>query len=145
MDIVGDGDQRGALEELVKDQQLTEVVHFHGFQQNTELPRFLATSSCFLFQTDFDIWGLVLNEAMASGVPCISSSNAGASIDLIEEGKTGFVLDFADTDALVTKIEYVLDNPKEMEEMGKRTQNFMEENVNLEQAAAKIIEAIPRQ
>lgn len=53
-------------------------------------------SHCFLFQTDFDIWDLVLVEAMSAGLPCISSIHAGATHDLIKDGVTGFAMNLSE-------------------------------------------------
>src|SRR3989344_6447712 len=64
LDIVGDGNDMGRLKQYVQENDLVERVRFHGFRQKQELPAFFANSACFLFQTDFDIWGLVLVEAM---------------------------------------------------------------------------------
>jgi len=60
LDIIGDGDDKPNLEKFVQMNSLSEIVHFHGFKQKSELPAYLAGSAGFLFQTDFDIWGLVL-------------------------------------------------------------------------------------
>jgi glycosyltransferase involved in cell wall biosynthesis len=142
LDIVGDGPERGSLEGFVREKSIEKFVVFHGFKQKFELPQFLARSSCFLFQTDFDIWGLVLNEAMAAGIPCIASVNAGATHDLIREGETGFAADFSDSEKVVEKICWILDHPKEALIMGKKASDFITKNAGLNNSAKGFMDAI---
>ena len=142
LDIIGDGESLEELKYLVNNNGLEEKVLFHGFQQKKELPSFLALSNCFLFQTDFDIWGLVLNEAMAAGIPCLSSINAGATEDLIEEGVTGFKVNFAKSSQVGEKINWILNNPTEMEKLGKNASNFIASNYSLSKCAELIISRI---
>ncbi len=142
LDVVGDGDERHALESFARDHGLESAVKFHGFKQKSELPELIAGASGFLFQTDFDIWGLVLVEAMACGVPCIASPNAGATEDLVEEGVTGLVADFNDTQAAVSKINWLLENPLAARQMGERGLRLIEQRASLECSAAAFADKI---
>ncbi len=67
---------------------------------------------CFRLQRDTNIWGLVLVEAMSAGLPCISSIYAGATHDLIKDGVTGFAMDFSETEEVVDKVNWILENPE---------------------------------
>jgi len=142
LDIIGEGSSRADLEKYVNENELSSIVRFIGFKQKDELPSFFASSNGLIFQTDFDIWGLVLNEAMAAGILCISSINAGATIDLIEDGVNGFALDFNDTEDVAKKIKFIIDNPKKSYEMGQRAAEFIRTKANLEIAANGFIEAL---
>ncbi|MDQ3050633.1 MAG: glycosyltransferase family 4 protein [Bacteroidota bacterium] len=135
VDILGEGISRRDLEKFVNDNKLNKCVTFYGFRQKEELPSFFAKSSGFLFQTGFDIWGLVLNEAMAAGLPCLASPNAGATFDLIKEGETGFVVDFDNRELAAQKIMWLIDHKSEALAMGKRGAGFIMEEVNLMKAA----------
>jgi len=142
LDLVGDGEDRAALEAYVQQESLEAFVRFHGYQQKEALPAFLARSRCLLFQTDFDIWGLVLAEAMAAGVPCLASTNAGATQDLVKEGETGFAVDFADTEQALQKIRWILNHPAAAADIGDRARAFIAEQVNMERSAAGFVEAL---
>ncbi len=142
LDIIGDGDDKLMLEAYVNENNLQEVVKFHGFVQKGQLPDFLAVSDCFLFQTDFDIWGLVLNEAMAAGLPVISSVNAGATVDLIEEGKTGFKINFDESEKVIEKINWILNNQQQAEEVGINASRFISQEVNIQISAKGFFDAI---
>lgn len=142
LDIVGDGESREELENFTKDHQLTECVEMHGFRQKEELPAFLARATAFLFQTDFDIWGLTLNESMAAGLPCVCSVNAGAATDLIDEGKTGWIVDYRNTELVTEKLNYLLDYPEEARLMGIHARQKIETTATLATSAAGFLEAI---
>jgi len=141
LDIIGDGISLQELKSFVEQNQLNDVIAFHGFRQKNELPAFFANSRGLLFQTDFDIWGLVLNEAMAAGVPCLASPNAGATYDLIEEGRTGFVVDFTNTQLVAQKIEWLIDHPKEAAQIGKNGADYIKEKVTISHAAKGFLDA----
>lgn len=86
--FVGDGPLRGSLERTA--QEHGRYVHFAGFRNQTELPAFYQIADALVLPSAAETWGLVVNEAMACGVPCITSDGVGCSSDLIEEGVTGF-------------------------------------------------------
>lgn len=68
-------------------------VVFAGFRQIGELPSFYAGAGAFVHPALEEPWGLVINEAMASGLPVLSSRNVGAAEELVVEDKTGFLFD----------------------------------------------------
>ncbi len=142
LDLIGDGEEKSVLEQKVKEWDLESKVVFHGFLQKNELPQFFAKSSAFLFQTDFDIWGLVLNEAMAAGVPCLASVNAGATFDLIEDGQTGFVCNYNDIDSVVAKIDHLLDHPEDVSRISKNAVKFIRDQASLSVSAQGFVNAI---
>jgi glycosyltransferase involved in cell wall biosynthesis len=140
--ILGDGSDRIKLEGMVKEKNLSSRIIFHGFVQKKELPQHFASGKIFLFQTDFDIWGLVLNEAMAAGIATLSSVNAGATFDLITEGKTGFATDYTDPKSVLEKINFLLDNPEMAEVIGKNAQVAIEQQASIKTSATGFIKCI---
>lgn len=142
LDIVGDGSDRDNLENYVQEHKLHSYVLFHGYKQKQELTQYLCRSNCFLFQTDFDIWGLVLNEAMAAGVPCIASTEAGSSYDLIKEGETGFTADYRNTKDVLKKINFLLDNPEKAKEMGQNARKFIAANASIKISSRGFVNAV---
>lgn len=142
LDILGDGDERKMLEDRVSQNGINDVVKFHGFVQKNDLPKFLAQSSCFLFQTDFDVWGLVINEAMAAGVPVLSTVNAGATFDLIEDGKTGFIVDYNNKQDVVSKLNTLLNNHQLIKQMSREAQKFIEQRASLKVSAKGFMDSI---
>lgn len=142
LEVVGDGESRAEMEKLVKDKKIQKFVQFYGFKQKHELPNFLARSSCLLFQTELDVWGLVLNEAMASGVLCIASINAGATEDLIAEGKTGFKVNFNEVEKVTNQINYILSNPKQMVPIAQEGKSLILSQYSIEECAKRVTQAV---
>ncbi len=67
-------------------------IHYAGFQNQTQLPAYYSAADVLVLPSDgTETWGLVVNEAMACGTPCIVSTSCGCSPDLIEDGVSGFV------------------------------------------------------
>lgn len=141
-EVIGDGEELPVLRRLVKVNNMESRIVFHGYRQKEELPRYLARSNGFLFQTGFDIWGLVLNEAMAAGVPCIASKNACAVHDLLKGNDAGFVVDFSDNNSVLQLVEWLLDNPDAGNEIGENARAYIENHVTLEHSAAGFVQAI---
>ncbi len=75
-------------------------VYFPGFRQIEELPRFYAAAGAFIHPALEEPWGLVLNEAMACGLPVLSGNHVGAAAELIREGYNGWTFDAENTGAI---------------------------------------------
>jgi glycosyltransferase involved in cell wall biosynthesis len=71
----------------------TPTVFFPGFRQIDELPRFYAQAGCFIHPALVEPWGLVVNEAMACGLPVLASNRCGCATDLVQDGINGFIFD----------------------------------------------------
>jgi glycosyltransferase involved in cell wall biosynthesis len=91
--VLGDGPLRPKLERLRTELSLSDDVVFPGFKQYGELPAWYAAAEAFILPSTAEQWGLVVNEAMAAGLPVLVSRRCGCAVDLVEEGKNGFVVD----------------------------------------------------
>lgn len=88
--LIGSGPLEKEL--LNKLDEMKVSYEYAGFIQQEELPRYYSRARVLLFPTNFDAWGIVANEAMASGTPVVTCNNAGCAGDLVLHGKNGFVL-----------------------------------------------------
>lgn len=104
--IIGSGPGREALERLPLAGRLT--IELLGDQNPLALPAFYAQADAFLFPTLADEWGLVVNEAMASGVPVIGSIHSQAVEELCHEGQTGWLFDPENESSMAAAIERAL-------------------------------------
>jgi 1,2-diacylglycerol 3-alpha-glucosyltransferase len=111
--IVGDGPLRKQLQEQAKAQVQGGRVIFAGHKFIHALPDFYAFAGCFVLPSITEPWGLVVNEAMASGLPVIVSSRCGCSDDLVEDGLNGFIVDPHDASDLAAALERVAKLPTE--------------------------------
>jgi glycosyltransferase involved in cell wall biosynthesis len=87
--FLGSGDERGALEALAKEPPAVRVA-FLGFQNQSQLSRYYhAADLLALPSRHSETWGLVVNEALHHGLPCVISQAVGCGPDLVEPGVTG--------------------------------------------------------
>jgi glycosyltransferase involved in cell wall biosynthesis len=88
--ICGDGELRPQIEQRIAELALKDVVHLPGFLQQDELLPYYAHAGCFIHASIQEQWGLVVNEAMAAGLPVLLSNRCGCFEDLLLEGINGF-------------------------------------------------------
>ncbi|HET9367018.1 MAG TPA: glycosyltransferase, partial [Candidatus Udaeobacter sp.] len=75
--LLGDGPLKADLSRLISDLRLDDCVHLPGFKQYDELPVYYALANAFVHVSKSEQWGLVVNEALASGLPVIVSNRCG--------------------------------------------------------------------
>jgi glycosyltransferase involved in cell wall biosynthesis len=91
--LLGDGPLKPDLCRLISGLGLQHFVLLPGFKQYDELPVYYGLASAFVHASTTEQWGLVMNEAMASGLPVLVSNRCGCAMDLVQEGKNGFTFD----------------------------------------------------
>ena len=124
--VVGDGPARARYQAICRERELTSV-RFEGFRTQEELPRYYGIADVFVFPTHSDPWGLVLNEAMCSGLPVICSTAAGAAEDLMRPGQNGFVYEPGDVDALKRHMLTLLSDAEMRRRMGASSQEIIKD------------------
>ena len=98
--LSGDGELRTEIEQQLHKFGLTEFVHLPGFLEQKDLLPYFAYAGCFIHASIQEQWGLVVNEAMAAGLPILVSNRCGCFEDLVIEGVNGFGFDPEDQNAL---------------------------------------------
>ncbi|MBQ8834490.1 MAG: glycosyltransferase family 4 protein [Oscillospiraceae bacterium] len=83
-------------------------IHFVGFLKKEELANYYRAADVFVLPTREDIWGLVINEAMACGLPVVTTDKCVAGLELIEEGISGYIVPVDDPEKLAEKLNTVL-------------------------------------
>lgn len=98
--------------QMVKEDNLTNI-HFVDFKLKDELNEYYKAADLFVHPTREDIWGLVINEAMAQGLPIVTTDRCVAGLELIQEESLGQIVPVEDIDALATAIWQELNNLSE--------------------------------
>ena len=98
--VLGDGELRPDVEAVRDQLGCAGCVHLPGFQQYDELPAYYGLAGAFVHASTTEQWGLVVNEAMAAGLPVLVSQHCGCAPDLVEKGRNGFAFDPLDTPGL---------------------------------------------
>jgi glycosyltransferase involved in cell wall biosynthesis len=106
--IAGEGPLRTSLEEEAKALGVSARVRFLGFVNQSELPGLYRSADLFVLPSDYEPFGVVVNEAMLCGCPVIVSDRVGARFDLVREGQTGFVFPVGEISSLARILKEVL-------------------------------------
>jgi len=107
--IVGEGPERGACELLCEQKGITDKVVFFG--NSNEIDKILCFSDLFLLPSEKESFGLAALEAMASGVPVVSSDAGGLS-EVNEHGVSGYLSDIGNVDEMAQQALSILQNPE---------------------------------
>ncbi|MBP6469353.1 MAG: glycosyltransferase family 4 protein [Chloroflexi bacterium] len=134
--IVGDGPERAALQQLAAS---NGRIHFTGHQDGSARSDWYAAADLFVLPTHHDPWGLVVNEAMAFGLPIIVSEAAGCAPDLVQDN--GRILPTNDVTTLTAALADLLARPEERRRMGQRSQEIIAP-YTVTRAAAAFVAAI---
>jgi N-acetyl-alpha-D-glucosaminyl L-malate synthase BshA len=130
--MIGDGPERYKAEELSRQQNLSDKIYFLGKQEN--IHDLLCITDLFLLPSETESFGLAVLEAMAFGIPCITS-NAGGLVELNLDSHTGFTLPVGDIEAFADSILKLLFDEKLYHTMGKNAKDFAVNNF----ACSKIV------
>jgi glycosyltransferase involved in cell wall biosynthesis len=123
--IVGDGEQRRELLSTCEQLRLTDHVLFVGAKPYSELPVYYGLAGAFVHASTTEQWGLVVNEAMASGLPVLVSNRCGCAPDLVEEGRNGFLFDPYDTSSIAGAMYSMAAERTDRANMGRESQKIV--------------------
>ena len=117
--MIGEGPEKRKAIRYVSDNKLKDKVLFLG--NSNEIDKILCYSDLFLLPSEKESFGLSALEAMAHGVPIISS-NAGGIPEVNLNGKTGFISNIGDTDSMINNAMSLLSNPQKHKLFKKQAQ-----------------------
>lgn len=130
--MIGDGPERFKAEELCRKKGLCEKIFFLGKQEN--IHDLLCITDLFILPSETESFGLAVLEAMAFGIPCVTS-NAGGLMELNKDGITGNTLPIGDIDGFAKAINRLLNDEDLLIKFGKNAKEFAESNF----ACSKIV------
>ncbi len=139
--VVGSGPYEPAVREAIARTAMTDRVLMHGYRQKPELPLFYAAADALVFPSWGDVFGLVMVEAAATGLPIIASPVSGGTADVVDHGVNGFAVDARDRHEFVEAIERLADDPELRRAMGAASARKAREELTLERSAAAYVRA----
>ena len=122
--LVGNGPARQALERFAQVHQVPDIV-WAGFRQIEELPAFYALAGCLILPSLTETWGLVVNEAMASGLPVLVSERCGCVPELVHQGFNGYVFDPMDCGELSRLMDLMASDRVDLKAMGDASRQLI--------------------
>jgi glycosyltransferase involved in cell wall biosynthesis len=136
--VIGNGPLREKF--LTSLKSLGVDLYYPGFIKQKDLPYYYSKAKVFLFTTICDAWGIVANEALASGTPVFTTPYAGVINDLVIDGYNGYILEL-DSCAWASKINEVLDDKLLLDNLRRNAKKSIEK-FNYDDAAKGIVQAI---
>jgi glycosyltransferase involved in cell wall biosynthesis len=116
--LVGDGPLRADLKQRIP-ADIRSRVDFAGFHPVAELPRFFAEADVFVLPSRHDGWGVVVNQAVAAGLPVICSDAVGAGADLVGGDENGYLFPAGDVGGLKAAISSFAAEPEKIRLFGQ--------------------------
>jgi glycosyltransferase involved in cell wall biosynthesis len=138
--MVGDGPMRQKCESLSRELDVKAV--FTGFLNQTEMPRAYTAADCLVLPSDArETWGLVVNEAMACGLPALVSRAAGCAPDLIIDDETGYSFPCGNVEEFSRLMALFAGNPELARSLGQNAATRIQ-RYGVEQATDIIIDTV---
>jgi glycosyltransferase involved in cell wall biosynthesis len=122
--IIGDGNLKTKCVQFINKKKLKNIT-IVGFLNQKKLAEYYSIGDLLIMTSDYETWGLTINEAMAANLPVISTDKCGAHIDLIKNYKTGFVYPSGDILNLYKKVNLILNNRELLIKMKKNTKKII--------------------
>ena len=122
----GEGAMRSELEVRAQELGLAGRVHFLGFRNQSQLPAVYCASDLLVLPSEYEPFGVVVNEAMLCGCAIVVSDRVGAGRDLVKAGENGFIFPCGDRNALAAILSETLSDQKRLHRMGANARRRME-------------------
>jgi len=140
--MVGDGPLRESCQHLVEELRLP--IRFTGFLNQSQIvPAYIAADVLVMPSDARETWGLVVNEAMSCGRPCLVSDRVGCGPDLVFAGETGFVFPLGDVQALASRMADCASRPELVVAMGEKAR-ALAGSQSVPAAVERLLEALSR-
>lgn len=135
--LLGDGPDRAFLENLAREMNIQHCVNFKGFVDQTTIATTLKASDIFVLPSFAEGIPVALMEAMAIGLPVITTYVGGIT-ELVIDQQTGLVVYPSDVNGLANAIAKYLDNPALCQEIAQRARAMVEQEFNIEDQVDKL-------
>lgn len=136
--IMGDGDEKYNLQNLAKELKIEEKVEFLGRIPHKETPKYYQEASVFVLPSFNEGMSNAMLEALATGLPIISTNTGGAK-ELVKDGINGFIVEKENEEDIAKKIIILIENPDFREKMGRESRKIAE-TMSWKKVAGKYLE-----
>ncbi len=140
--IAGDGPLNAELRQRAASSGVESRIHFCGMQTAGGLLPYYAFAGCFVLPSTREPWGLVVNEAMAAGLPLIVSNRCGCAEDLVESGQNGYLVDPAIPGSLESRLNDIAALPDSARQLMGRQSRELIANYSPERWAAEVVNCL---
>lgn len=118
--LIGGGEEQAKYQAIVEEKQLNNVI-IEPFHPSEELYEYYKAADIFIHPSSYEAWGLVINEAMAKGLPVVVSDTCTGGRELVDEGKNGCLFPMGQEHIGVEKMLQILQNAELKDAMAKQS------------------------
>jgi len=136
--IIGSGPRLEQYKIIARDLGIEKNVKFPGSIKHDELPKYYSEADLFVFPSRRESFGLVLAEAMAAGLPVVSTK-AGAIPEVVKDGDTGILAPPNNPQKLADAVNSLLDNPERMRRMGMKGKERVKKYFTWNKVAERVL------
>jgi glycosyltransferase involved in cell wall biosynthesis len=127
--------------QLVSNESMTNII-FTGWISEEEKVMYYAIADVFVLPTLQDLCPLVINEAMACGLPVVSTTAAGCAPDMIFNWENGFIVEPGNVDALYEAMLRIVRDNELRQQMGRKSYEILTTRFSLDNAVNGFLDAI---
>lgn len=139
--VTGTGELMARAQEMATAERLP--ITFTGFLNQSEIVRAYVAADCLVLPSDAgETWGLVVNEAMACGVPALVSDQVGCGPDLVTGGVTGAIFPMGDVQSVTNRMLELAGDQSRLRTMGSNARDRVMSNYSVERAVEGTLAAI---
>jgi glycosyltransferase involved in cell wall biosynthesis len=138
LNLIGSGPRESQYKELAKKLGIEHNVNFLSFIEHENLPSYYANADLFVLPSRRESFGLTIAEAMASGLPVVST-NVTAIPEVVKDGETGLLVPPNDPEKLAEAINSLLDQPEKMKMMGEKGRERAKQYFTWEKVAERVV------
>lgn len=118
--LIGGGEELEKYKEIIRENGLNNVI-LEPFHPPVELYEYYKAADLLIHPTSYDVWGLVVNEAMAKGLPVVVSDTCVAGLELVKDGVNGYLFPMGKESVAIDKLLKILNNDDLCERMAKES------------------------
>lgn len=107
--LIGGGEEEEPYRKLIAEHRLSNV-RIEGFHPKEELMLYYKACDVFVHPASYEVWGLVVNEAMACGLPAVVSDRCVAGLELVTDGQNGYLFPHFDYEQMIRRIKTIADD-----------------------------------
>ena len=139
--VIGDGKLKSELLQFPSNESVADII-FTGWVSEEEKIMHYAIADLFVLPTLLDLCPLVINEAMACGLPIVTTAAAGCACDMIVEGENGFIVEPRNAEALYEAMRRILQDDEVRQKMGEKSYEILTTRFSLENAVNGFVSAV---
>ncbi|MFR2369157.1 MAG: glycosyltransferase family 4 protein [Anaerobutyricum sp.] len=143
INMIGEGEKEVNLRKMIKDKELEDYVHLHGFMPPEQVREWMEHAEIYLFTSDRNEgWGAVLNESLNSACAVVANEEIGSVPYLIQKGVNGYTYNQKKKDDLFNKVKCLLDCTELRQSMQQKAYETMLNTWNADSASERLLNLI---